>query len=271
MAPLKFEETIQEKLEQRAITPSKNSWEKLSKQLDTTQNQKRGFTKVWWYSIAAIFIGVLILTSIFRNTSIASDQINIQYVDQNDQVKEHKNTDLVEKDEVKQKGIDKIKTTGKEIVKFSSKKKEIISQKKEERVSSQFKSEHLVNNSDLQKENNNTTLAQGDNNETVIIEQKDELSIDSEIIKDKVAGIVAKLQDLQNNNIQVTEEEINELLLKAQREITTKKIIKSNTISASALLQDVEDELDETFKERVFEVLKTGFQKVKTAVADRKN
>ncbi|GAA4277150.1 hypothetical protein [Aquimarina mytili] len=271
MAPLKFEEKIKEKLEQRAIKPSENSWEKLSTQLDETESHKKGFKKVWWYSIAAIFIGVLILTSIFGNTNTVSDQIDIQYVDQNNEIKEYKNIEIVKNNEVEQDLIEKNESTSEDVVKPFSKEKEVISQKREMAVSSQFKSEDLIHDNDIEKKNYNTTIVKTDENEAVVAKQEEKLPVDSEIIEDKVADIVAQIQDMQNNNVHVTEDEINELLLQAQREITTKKIIKSNTVSASALLQDVESELDETFKERVFEALKTGFQKVKTTVAHRKN
>jgi len=40
-------------------------------------------------------------------------------------------------------------------------------------------------------------------------------------------------------------------------------------VDANALLQDVEAELQDSFRTRVFETLKSTFKTVKTAVADR--
>ena len=82
---------------------------------------------------------------------------------------------------------------------------------------------------------------------------------------------MAKVKELEKNNIAVSEDEIDQLLMQAQHEITTEKMLESGAISASTLLQEVEQELDETFKQRVFDALKSGFQKVKTAVVQRKN
>lgn len=50
MAPLKFEEKMKEKLEQRAIKPSSDSWERLTTQLDSARKQKKESKKnsmVW--------------------------------------------------------------------------------------------------------------------------------------------------------------------------------------------------------------------------------
>jgi len=38
-----------------------------------------------------------------------------------------------------------------------------------------------------------------------------------------------------------------------------------------ALLTEVEGELDQSFRDQIFEKLKSGFLKVRTAVADRNN
>ena len=42
-------------------------------------------------------------------------------------------------------------------------------------------------------------------------------------------------------------------------------------IDASDLLQDVEADLDQSFRDKVFKTLKSSYYSVKTAVADRNN
>ena len=66
MAPIKFEDDLKKKLEQRKLQPSANVWNKLEKRLEAEDNKKsnKGF---WWFGIAASFVGILIVTSIFFN------------------------------------------------------------------------------------------------------------------------------------------------------------------------------------------------------------
>lgn len=44
-----------------------------------------------------------------------------------------------------------------------------------------------------------------------------------------------------------------------------------NTISAEALLYEVEEELDPSFRDRIFEALKDGFMKAREAIVSRNN
>lgn len=275
MAPLKFEEKMKEKLEQRAIQPSSDSWEQLTTQLDSVKKQKKESKKIQWYSIAAIFVGVLILTSILMNQNPASKQNNIQFVDNSNEIIKKENTEVVKNKDTKQKVIEKnnskvfeeSSTTDKIVT--SSPDKENKNLKKKNVSSEITMSRGKTAKKMLENKEYDIGLAENDKNTNRI--KNKALPVDSLVIEDKVAGVVAQIQELQKNNAQVTDDEINRLLLKAQREISTAKILKSNTVSASTLLQDVEAELDETFKQRVFEALKTGFQKVKTAVVERDN
>ena len=84
--------------------------------------------------------------------------------------------------------------------------------------------------------------------------------------------MVAQVELLENNNISISNTEIDSLLRKAQDEILTDKIFnQEGKVDALALLNEVEGELDISFREQIFESLKTGFLKVRTAVADRNN
>ncbi len=89
----------------------------------------------------------------------------------------------------------------------------------------------------------------------------------------KVDEVVAQIQKLQQEKA-VTEAEIDALLAAAQKAIRSKHKLTTTTtgkIDAMALLEGVEEELDQSFKERVFEALKENFFKVTTAVAERNN
>ena len=85
--------------------------------------------------------------------------------------------------------------------------------------------------------------------------------------------MVAEINRLNAENQGISESEIDSLLKQAEREILTNKIYNENTktVNASALLQDVEADLEQSFRTRVFEALKSGYVTVKTAVAERNN
>ena len=259
MAPLKFEEKMKDKLEQRAIQPSSDSWERLTAQLDSIKKQKKESKNIQWYGIAAIFSGVLILTSILINQNPVSEQNNTQFVDNSNEVIKKENIEVVENRDAQQKNIEK---NNSKIVEEKS-----IPDKIE--TPPLIKEKEKIKKKNIPSKEHDTDLAENEKKTNTI--KSKILPVDYLIIEDKVAGVVAQIQELQKNNAQVTDDEINALLLENQREISIPKILKSSTVSASNLLQDVEAELDETFKQRVFEALKIGFQKVKTAVVERDN
>jgi len=83
MAPIKLEKDIKNKLEQRKLQPSAVAWESLQERLDANQNKKnnKGY---WWFAIAASFVGILIISSIFFNKN-QSDSIEPTLVDSEEQ------------------------------------------------------------------------------------------------------------------------------------------------------------------------------------------
>ncbi len=93
-----------------------------------------------------------------------------------------------------------------------------------------------------------------------------------QLINAKIAEIVAQVDLMENNNLPISNAEVDSLLRKAQNEVLADKIFnKEGKVDAMALLNEVEGELDKSFREQIFESLKTGFLKVRTAVADRNN
>lgn len=270
MAPLKFEDKIKEKLEQRTIKPSHNTWERLTSELDEKEGEKKAINKTWFYGIAASLVGFLIIASFF---TIGDKTINNTVVDLEQSQKNESKVEIVEHKEETTLDLNKADSNN---VKLS-----VNQNIRTELVTSSEKSKIIPERHQSKRDKGKEEVALHKKmqiNEIVAIETvntqkgiKTEVPdiISKEVINDKVAGVVAQVQQMESNNIEVTEEEINKLLQKAQREITSERIINSDRVSATALLQDVEAELDETFKERVFQALKTGFQKVKTAVAER--
>jgi len=131
MAPLKFEDNIREKLEERAIEPTENSWEKLASQLDVNEAKKRKKdNKIFWYSIAAVFVGVLVITAVWKNRGLSEEPIKIEIVDRSDEILKKDQTEIT-LDDQKEKEIIPVEEKKDETVVIEKKKSEVISVKKQ--------------------------------------------------------------------------------------------------------------------------------------------
>lgn len=265
MAPLKFEDKVREKLEQRTIQPSKESWKKLEQFLDKNEEKKK--TSYWWLGIAAGFVGILLVGTIFVKSDGLKDNPAKNYVNTTEKIikKEEENkTQLVEAGQTEK--IEEINNTP-----DRSWNNEIIEKNKPD--PSLATAEQTSQNYDVvvKKKTDQTNMVTTNDLSKKVIKTQDAVYIDSVGIKEKVIAIAAQVKELERRDVAVTDEEITKLLLQAQREITTEQILTSNKVSASSLLSEVESELDETFKEKVFEALKTGFQKLKSSVVQRDN
>lgn len=69
--------------------------------------------------------------------------------------------------------------------------------------------------------------------------------------------------------VEVTDREIDDLLTMAKARLAEEGSDNGTTVSATALLEDVEDELDQNFKDKALDALKKGFVKLRSAVAER--
>lgn len=270
MAPLKFEENIKENLDKREINPSPDTWHKIAAQLDEAEENSHKENPRFWYLIAASIIGLVIISSLVFNSINFQEEPNknIVKVDDTENVNELEE-EFINTNEtrwVENSEVDKIEDADNPNA-FESKSQEAVTSRnpvdnkmiKEDKRFSQKVEDHTI-----MKETSAIAQENEDINKVNALEE-------TNLIEAKVADIVNQVNELKRKNTTVTDEEIEQLIRKAQREITTDKILENKKVDAMALLNEVESELDETFKERVFEALKTGFQKVKTAVAERNN
>lgn len=256
MAPLKYEEHLKEKLEKRTLQPTEYAWSKLSNRLDN-EEEKSSNKPYWWLGLAASIIGVLfVISQFFNNETKTNETINIvdtPEVIQQDEVFEITSEGLVKEDLktvkdnviVTKKNIAIKKTEAKNALKTNnslSDTKIAISQPQENLKESKLKVEQI---------------------ETT----KKVLTFEEQKIQD----VVAQVHLLKNNNKSVTEADIDALLQQAQKEIKLNRLVNETTgvVDANLLLQDVEAELDQSFRNKVFEAIKTSYNSVKTAVAQR--
>ncbi len=253
MAPIKFEEHLKEKLEKRSIQPSAETWKSLANRLDQHDKQQNRRT-FWWLGIAASVVGIaLVATLIFSGSE--SRSIEPTVVDTKDTEEIKSNTLASENLEVPK---EETKSDSKQDMKASTEENPIPKAKripKEEMILKE-----AVASSDL-------TVQEPIQN----ILDTPETTADFE--QSKLEEVVAEIQKINTENQGVAEAEIDSLLKQAERELLTDRIYNENskTVDANALLQDVEEELEQSFRTKVYEALKNSYVTVKTAVAERNN
>ncbi|PRX57864.1 hypothetical protein [Flagellimonas meridianipacifica] len=241
----KFEKHIKEKLEARKIDPSAKAWEKISQELSTIQKPKR--KRKYVYAIAAGFIGLLLVFGIL----LFNDESNENAIP------------IVEEDNVPKKQLKKEKSP-----EFKVQQMEVAESPEETPTESKYK--------EISKETltDPVVVEIQENKQFNKVPLKDSsVTISEDIINKKVNEVmnqVIMLEDMAN--AEITDAEVDSLLRAAQRDILTDKLLNpEGKVDAMALLTEVEDELDESFRDQIFEALKQGYLKVKTAVADRNN
>nr|WP_288932360.1 hypothetical protein [uncultured Allomuricauda sp.] len=238
----KLEKHIKEKLEERNIAPSASAWDKIASQVKQPSQRKKN---VWFpYAIAASVVGI-VLVSVFFFTQDNPEVEQIQMV------------------ETETKTEAETQTEGEVL-------KEIVPEEQTEVV--ETKSEAIVPaeiNEELSPEPpiSNTAVAKHQVKQPL----KDEVIINSDkLIAQKVEEVVAQVELMETAQQDVSDAEVDSLLRAAQRQILTDKLFsESGSVDAMSLLAEVEDELDESFRDQIFDALKTGYLKLRTAVADR--
>ncbi|WP_298495766.1 hypothetical protein [uncultured Algibacter sp.] len=252
MAPIKFENDIRDKLEERRLQPSTNAWSKLSDRLDN-EDAKSNKKPYWWLGIAASVIGVLFMVSQFLNKETKVSDAPV-IVETPEVIEYHKNTPTIK--ENKFEGKDEVnKNVEKQIV-TQTRVKKLIPAKREQQLVNVLKQPKAPS----KKEESNQVI-------TLPITPKKTLSFEEQ----KIEEVVAQVQSLKSKKSTITNAEIDALLKAAQKEIKHNRLYNQTTglVDANALLQDVEEELDQTFRSKVFEALKSSFNSVKTAVVQR--
>ncbi|RNL84500.1 hypothetical protein ED312_13810 [Sinomicrobium pectinilyticum] len=238
-----LERKIKQKLEKRRIEPSADAWSRLEEKLEKAPASRRpGNGPAYWIAasvIVMLFVGIWIS----RNGYV---QQHIPVI-----------TDVrVEKEHPGEK---------RETIVADSEKEDKIPVEKTKPAESADKKEPYPLNSPEKKaipfpveEKGSGTLASHEVEQAGDFEDR------------KVEEVVSRIMEIHEKR-EVTDEEIELLLAEAQREIDSQRIIikQTGTVDAMALLEEVETELDQSFRDKVFEALKEGFVKVKTAVANR--
>lgn len=247
---MQWENNIKKTLEKRRIEPSAASWDSLANRLDVADKKKIKMP-FWWMGIAASLIGVLLMTNAFFKDNPADAQKPV----------------IVDV----QKPVDKKLLTepvsGQHLATESETVKNVEMTEKETSINQFIKDKNTL---DLATPIQSTIAK----TEKTATSEQVELEAEKQSFEDKkVSEIVAQINEIKSQGQTVTDADIEALLLKAQKEITFQSVLKESTmtVDANSLLQDVESELQQSFRNKIFEALKNSYETVKTAVAERNN
>lgn len=233
MGQYKYEKEFGEKLNQREIEPSAGSWEKLQSNLDSSK--KKRFAGFKWAGIAAAIIAGIMVVGILNYDSISEapavvDSPVKKIRQETPQVVEEKREQVPVKAEPRQALVNPRKTS---IVKRET---SVIAEAETEKEAVQNSEDKTVND-----------LVESDN-------------------FSKTEEAIA--QTAPSEKTEVTDAEVEALLAKARAQINTQRTSNVVSVDAKDLLWNVEMEMEQSFREKVFDVLKEGFDKAKTAVVN---
>lgn len=238
MQTTNFDNNIKKRLEERTLEPSTKSWEQLRSKLD--KKDKANTPMYWWLTIAASFLGgILLMTVFFNSEETASDSIVTQ--DTINGSPENTFNPLVNANPNDKVTVEE--TISPPIVETQGKKT-------------------------TQQPNTNLSIAQQKTAEQLeeASEEKTPSFAQQESQEEKVINeIIANL----NPEVGVSDEEIDALLNEAFAKISKENFQSNPVITSSDLLEDVEVQIEESFRERIFEILKEGIQISREAVANR--
>jgi len=248
----KFERHIKSKLDAREIAPSEAAWQKISKELKSEPSTKK--PAYFWLGIAAS-VAVLIGVAVFYLNSGANEL--------------PATPELV--DTPAKPAIEPLEKTKQAIPDSDS--DGLVVQEIPEGAAKDSETLNTVGDSpkvdfgkDKQEDALVMELNQQESKEVQLPVQASE-----KLLNKKIAEVVAQVALLEQSS-QVTDAEVDSLLRNAQEAIFREQLFKPDqSVDAMALLTQVEEELDQSFRDQIFQSLKAGFLKVRTAVADRNN
>ncbi len=248
----KLEQHIKEQLAKREITPSEKAWDKVVLELSEPSENKKN-NRFWYYAIAASFIGMAVVSGLYYNTISKTTPVEVVNVERNQPEATSENTIEKNRDfETKPQVV----AADMESNDHGKHSESDIAIPKIEEPKQEFQSEAL--------------LADGQQANPIVKEKP--IYAEDKIIAQQLEVVLQKISGLEKDDVQITDAEVDSLLRIAQQEILTDKLFQQNgKVDAMALLTEVEDELDQSFRDQIFEKLKEGFFKVRTAVADRNN
>lgn len=227
------EKQFKAKLQAREIQPSGNSWEKLDRQLEKGERRRRYFA-VQSAAAAAVLAGILYFGDFSIPVIPSSPGMVVTPVEEISGAEEGSK-------------IQEQKT---------------VSTKQDEILKSKISTAAIV-----AVEIKTTSPTPDPEPETV-----SEFSVGEKMVSASF-GDSFKVNEISAATIEssIADAEVDALLKKATEELNLQNSSGAAALGALELLREVEMEMDRSFREKVFDLLKEGYLKTKTAVANRNN
>lgn len=246
MAQNNFENEVRKTLEERKIKPTAEAWQTLQSRLDSKPKQpsKRHF---WVWGVAASLIGVLLVSPLFFTTD-----------NQSSVPKEREHVPAITSKNALESTIKESDTSSPEIKKVTDSK--------------------ALNNTEMAetKTKNKHNLEQQTKQEKEDVQERQSLVAHQELTPDedeKEEAMYNKaIVGAKPQSKPVSDAYLEGLLNEAEQRIHADESLARNTIQSvdsDKLLEHIEYEIEDSFREKVFDAIKTGFGKVKTAVVER--
>jgi hypothetical protein len=237
MEPNNFEKDFRDKLNQRKIEPSNKAWDRLDAMLSVAEEQKpKNESKRKWLFIAASIVAFLLFSTLFFSKKEGfiekqREDVVIQY--------------STEKDSIEKQNQPFIDSTQNEIV--------IAEKNSNQKTEKSITAKHLNHITTIPEKNKVNQIA-----ESSVINQKN--------------------QQTQSNNNQITipetvkKETTDQLLNTAEKSVVAENSAKPKAkikINANDLLNQVDGELELSFREKVITKVNKNYQTVKVALTNR--
>ncbi len=229
MEPARFEEHIKKQLQKREIKPSAEAWEKLEARLE--QGEKPKQVQFWWIGVAAAIAGVFFFLGTLFNTPSEPTVV------------EHNANGILPAESVEKP------------------KQEMLITSEETEKEETSAPGPLPGRAEIPKAEKAVAVQEEPVEKPILALGEPEVAPDPQ-----VENAVAAISTVETT---VTDSEVDALLNAAMDELDQQSAYAVQTVEAEDLLQEVEYELEQNFRQKVFEVLKEGFSKAKTAVANR--
>ena len=245
MAPHKLDNKIKEVFEKRTIEPSKESWETLNERLN--QNSEKSSKRLFYIlGFAATFIGVLLCVTLIFKTETSEVIVDTNEVSTEIKTVEN-NNNKVDKEKLQQ---DEIVAPTESLHQNKIAKKPVV-------------------------DNANTQLNSVKSNLAIIQEQRLE-TLQGNTMQNTVA-VVGESNVIQEKQVAITNEgvifsaqETDNLLAAAQQKIASQQPNDSPKIlDYNGLLNEVEDDLEETLRDKMLKTIKSSYYTVRSVVAER--
>ncbi|MBW2962650.1 hypothetical protein [Mesonia aestuariivivens] len=249
MAANNFDKKIKKHLEEREIKPSARTWDQLAAALEAKEEKSN--KKYWWLAIAASFLAGILLTSlVFNQQSTPAIQLVEESTAPKEQIYEEVEVVQNNKTEASLKDNYTQKQTG-----LAETKSKIALKIEQENAL------RAVNSVIEQQEINRVKLQRLSLNNLAALQQKLVVKRDFNLEEDVID------KPLASTKILSSAEEAELLLAQAKQNVKLRNIKNPYPlVNAEDLLEHIEVENKQTFKEKILYALESGLKQVKNSV-----